>query len=66
MNWTPWADQDSELGGYYTIYHEEGNTDFNALHFLTVRTAGHMVPTTQPARALTLLQKYLYELTNTN
>merc|ERR1719242_1299179 len=65
-NWTPWADDDSELGGYYTIYHQEGNTDFNALHFITVRTAGHMVPTTQPARALTLLKKYLYELSNTN
>jgi len=65
-NWIPWADDDSELGGYYTIYHQEGNTDFNALHFLTVRTAGHMVPTTQPARALLLLKKYLYELSNTN
>jgi len=65
VNWSPWEDADGELGGYYTIYHDEDNLDFNALHFITVRTAGHMVPTTQPQRALTLLQKYLYELSNT-
>ena len=66
VNWVAWADDDSELGGYYTIYHQEDHEDFNALHFVTVRTAGHMVPTTQPQRALTLLRKYLYELSNSN
>merc|ERR1719471_1337215 len=66
VNWTPWADESLELGGYYTIYHKEGDDSFNALHFMSVRTAGHMVPTTEPARALTLLKKYLYEMTTTN
>ena len=31
------------------------------LHFLSVRTAGHMVPTTQPQRALALLKRFVYK-----
>merc|ERR1719229_1676124 len=64
--WNRFEADSTVLGGYYTIYHQEDHDDFNALHFLTVRAADHMVPTTEPARALTLLRKYLYELTTTN
>eukprot|EP00484_Ammonia_sp_Unknown_P030141 CAMPEP_0197028120 /NCGR_PEP_ID=MMETSP1384-20130603/7892_1 /TAXON_ID=29189 /ORGANISM="Ammonia sp." /LENGTH=642 /DNA_ID=CAMNT_0042457073 /DNA_START=34 /DNA_END=1962 /DNA_ORIENTATION=- len=57
VEWQEWSDDGSQLGGYYTQYLDSnGNV---ALHFITVRSAGHMVPTTQPARALKLLQTYL-------
>merc|ERR1719361_742289 len=64
IDWLPWRDDAFQLGGYYTIYHIEENMDFNALHFITVRSAGHMVPTTQPKRALTVLKKLLYEISD--
>ena len=63
-NWLPWRDDSDQIGGYHTIYHNEHNMDFNALHLMTVRTAGHMVPTTEPGRSLTVLQKFLYELSD--
>merc|ERR1712176_1679191 len=47
-SWLPWRDEDDQLGGYHTIYKKEGNLEFNALHLMTVRTAGHMVPETEP------------------
>merc|ERR1711971_518251 len=51
VEWEMWSDEQKQLGGYYTQYvADEG---YVALHFLTVRSAGHMVPTTQPERALT-------------
>jgi len=63
VEWEMWSDDDSQLGGYYTQYMGgDGNV---ALHFLTVRSAGHMVPTTQPGRALTVLQKFLYDFQGT-
>merc|ERR1712228_1102761 len=40
VDWEQWEDEQSTI----------------ALHFLSVRTAGHMVPTTQPSRALTILK----------
>jgi len=64
VDWLPWRDDGWELGGYHTIYHSDDNLDFNALHFMTVRTAGHMVPTSEPMRALTVLKKYLYEISD--
>jgi len=64
IDWLPWRDDELQLGGYYTIYHSEEDMDFNALHFITVRSAGHMVPTTQPKRALTVLKKFLYEISD--
>ena len=60
IQWQAWEDENNELGGYYTQYMSSDNNNL-ALHFMTVRTAGHMVPTTQPQRAKTLLKKYLYE-----
>jgi len=64
VDWMPWRDEEMQLGGYYTIYQNEDNLDFNALHFITVRSAGHMVPTTQPKRSLTVLKKFLYEISD--
>jgi len=60
VEWEMWSDDDSQLGGYYTQYLDADGVDV-ALHFLTVRSAGHMVPTTQPKRALAVLRKFLYD-----
>ena len=57
--WEPWQ-FDNQLAGYSSTYLTK-NGDV-ALYFHTVRTAGHMVPQCQPARALGLLKKYLYEM----
>jgi len=54
--WEEWSDDNQQLGGFYTQYL---NGKKVGLHFLTVRSAGHMVPTTEPQRALTILKKYL-------
>jgi len=57
--WTPWQ-YHNQLAGYSTTY-LTSNGDV-ALYFHTIRTAGHMVPQTQPARGLGILKKYLHEL----
>lgn len=48
--WRPWT-VDNQVGGYVTKY--------DKLTFSTVRGAGHMVPYTQPARALHLFQSFI-------
>ena len=54
-DWTEWT-FDDQLAGFYTRYLDsDGNT---AIHFQTVRSAGHMVPTTQPERALELFDRF--------
>jgi carboxypeptidase C (cathepsin A) len=40
-----------QVGGYVTVY--------DKLTFSTVRGAGHMVPYTQPARALHLFESFI-------
>lgn len=50
-----------QLAGYLTHYVDD-TTQESLVYFLTVHSAGHMVPQTQPGRALALLQKYLYDL----
>jgi serine carboxypeptidase-like clade 2 len=50
--WGAWYLNDQEVGGYSTIY--KGN-----LSLVTVRGAGHEVPSYQPARALSLVQHFL-------
>ena len=57
--WVPW-EYDQQLAGYSTTYLTQ-NGDV-ALYFYTVRTAGHMVPQTQPDRGLGILRKFLYEI----
>ena len=44
-----------QVGGYF----EEYATDGPPLTFLTVKGAGHMVPTFKPRFALTMLTKFL-------
>ncbi|MFQ6655166.1 hypothetical protein Gotur_025839 [Gossypium turneri] len=48
--WRPWSIND-EVGGYVEEY--EGLT------LVTVRDAGHFVPSYQPARALTMISSFL-------
>lgn len=48
--WRPWTFE-NQVGGYVTVY--------DKLTFSTVRGAGHMVPYTQPARALHLFQSFI-------
>ncbi|KAJ7520944.1 hypothetical protein O6H91_19G031300 [Diphasiastrum complanatum] len=48
--WRPWF-VNSQVGGYVTEY--------KGLTFVTVRDAGHMVPYTQPARALHLFSSFI-------
>ncbi|XVE59733.1 hypothetical protein DITRI_Ditri05aG0070000 [Diplodiscus trichospermus] len=48
--WRPWSNND-EVGGYVEEY--EGLT------LVTVRGAGHFVPSYQPARALTMISSFL-------
>ncbi|GMI93358.1 serine carboxypeptidase-like 40 [Hibiscus trionum] len=48
--WRPWS-TDDEVGGYVVEY--EGLT------LVTVRDAGHFVPSYQPARALTMISSFL-------
>ena len=58
-DWEPWT-VSNQLAGFYRRYlKSDGST---AVHFQSVRSAGHMVPQTQPLRALELLYKYLYEI----
>ncbi|XP_057973628.1 serine carboxypeptidase 1-like isoform X2 [Malania oleifera] len=49
--WYPWYSQ-GEVGGYAVGYEK--------LTFVTVRGAGHFVPSYQPARALLLFSSFLY------
>ena len=48
--WRAWR-AGEQVGGF--------RHDFDGLHFATVRGAGHMVPYTQPQRALKLFQAFL-------
>ncbi|GAU46151.1 hypothetical protein TSUD_401550 [Trifolium subterraneum] len=49
--WRPWY-SGKEIGGYVVGY--------KGLTFVTVRGAGHLVPSWQPERALTLISSFLY------
>ena len=49
--WRPWNYSTGEVGGYVIGY--------RGLIFATVRGAGHMVPSYQPRRALTLISSFL-------
>lgn len=49
--WAPWLAPDGQVGGYVTEY--------DGLTFTTIRNAGHMVPGTQPLRAVTMFRNFL-------
>ena len=57
LDWEVWLDHENQLGGYHT--HFQLPSGKSALHFYTVRSAGHMVPQTQPKRGLQILEEYL-------
>lgn len=55
-DWKEWR-FNGQLAGYYTRF--EMPSGRLALYLQTVRSAGHMVPTTQPKRALELMNRFL-------
>jgi carboxypeptidase C (cathepsin A) len=54
-DWEPW-EVDGQVAGFWTDFSAPGEGSFS---FVTVHGAGHMVPSTQPARSLALLERYL-------
>lgn len=56
-DWKEWK-LDDELAGFYTRFLIP-NTETTAIHFQTVRSAGHMVPQTQPKKGYYILDRYL-------
>ena len=61
--WRPWYTESADGGthapsGYVTTYAVDGAPDLD-FAFLTIRLAGHMVPTFQPKRALTFFERFL-------
>mmetsp|Transcript_41413 Transcript_41413/g.66619 ORF Transcript_41413/g.66619 Transcript_41413/m.66619 type:complete len:104 (-) Transcript_41413:104-415(-) len=51
-NWKVWTDSTGQVGGYMVKFD-------NAFNFITVHSAGHMVPETQPMRSLEAFTMYL-------
>ncbi|GLT71095.1 hypothetical protein SLA2020_431360 [Shorea laevis] len=49
--WSPWYYSSTEIGGYVVGY--------DGLTFITIRGAGHTVPSYQPERALTMISSFL-------
>ena len=64
--WHPWFDDAGETNfplGYAQNYEVPGHPG-NDFTFLTIRMAGHMVPNTQPAAALTFFNHFLHNKTH--
>lgn len=60
--WRPWFEDESARipAGYVTSYSvKEAENDEIGFHFLTIRLAGHMVPTFQPGPSLSFFQRFL-------
>ena len=58
--WRPWyikKGEGSPPAGYVTTYNVAGAPDKD-FSFVTIRLAGHMVPTFQPAAALAFLERF--------
>ena len=51
FNFIPWI-HNNQVSGYITKF-------INAFNFITVHSAGHLIPQTQPSRSLAVLQKYI-------
>ena len=58
-HWSPWYSKEwpHMPAGYATTYDVVDST--NDFTFVTIRLAGHMVPTVQPSAALAFLERYL-------
>jgi len=57
--WRPWytGNNDRAPAGYATKYSVSGSSQ--ELNFVTIRLAGHMVPTFQPAAGLAMFERFL-------
>lgn len=51
-NWKVWTDTNQQTGGYLTKWK-------NAMNLVTVHSAGHLIPETQPSRSLQTFTRYL-------
>eukprot|EP00483_Globobulimina_turgida_P005540 UN05550 len=52
FDWQVWTDSTGQVGGYMVKFE-------NAFNFITVHSAGHMIPETQPKRSLEVITMYL-------
>lgn len=50
--WKVWTDINGQTGGYLTKWK-------NAMNLVTVHSAGHLIPETQPSRSLQTFERYL-------
>lgn len=57
-SWSPWK-VDGQVGGFRTDFEVPSKNGRGSFAFVTVHGAGHMVPATQPARSLALLEAFL-------
>lgn len=51
QDWTPWYTNKQQVGGW--------TVEYDGLMFVTVRGAGHQVPTFKPREALQLVHHFL-------
>eukprot|EP00490_Sorites_sp_Unknown_P022726 CAMPEP_0114657326 /NCGR_PEP_ID=MMETSP0191-20121206/13710_1 /TAXON_ID=126664 /ORGANISM="Sorites sp." /LENGTH=372 /DNA_ID=CAMNT_0001876385 /DNA_START=417 /DNA_END=1535 /DNA_ORIENTATION=- len=51
-NWKVWTDTNEQTGGYLTKW-------IDAMNLVTVHSAGHLIPETQPSRSLQTFTRYL-------
>jgi len=56
-NWLTWTDINGQIGGYQTKFLTNDNKP--ALNLVTVHSAGHMIPQTQPQRSLQAFSNFL-------
>jgi len=63
--WRPWK-VNSQVAGFRTDFEVPTSKGLGAFTFATVHSAGHMVPATQPARSLALLESFLGKLVTTH
>mmetsp|Transcript_53455 Transcript_53455/g.106383 ORF Transcript_53455/g.106383 Transcript_53455/m.106383 type:complete len:480 (-) Transcript_53455:181-1620(-) len=58
VNWLPWK-VGGQVAGFLTEFDTPSHNNQGKFTFATVHSAGHMVPATQPARSLFLLNTFL-------
>jgi hypothetical protein len=57
-NWQPWL-YEGQVAGYLTKFQTTGSSKRPALNLVTVHSAGHLIPQTQPERSLASFTNYL-------
>ena len=59
--WTPWHTGDHQVAGY-AVHYQGGRQGGGAqLVYATVKGAGHMVPSSKPAEALAMFDRFLFD-----